>query len=191
MFKGIKEIKWEEHKKESKIISFLKKYLRKAFHPIKKFFRNIFVICAYAKFLWNDHYDWDYSYVLALLEFKLQRMYKFFSSAKNVSMVEEQRLQILSEIDETLKAFKVIGESDYAKDEWATHYAKWGEIEFVEVPDKPGIYEMTHKNIKTQEEKEQEIKEVRKVLDVWYLAEERAYHTIFALLAKNLRNWWD
>ena len=68
---------------------------------ISRIFQKIIKIFQYIPIIWNDE-DWDYDYLLLLLEYKLNRIKKCIR--KNNIIVESEISQIETSIDKTLDA---------------------------------------------------------------------------------------
>lgn len=157
----------------------------------KRLYKNICVILSYSKFLWSNHYDWDYYYLLDLLRFKFLRMKKFFESKECISVECENNVKIIQKILDTLD---LIIEDDNCKKEWEELYEKWGEGELVEKEKLSNgniVVSIEHKNAKTKEEKDQCSKDI---LALGILEEKKKYllyKKLFNLILKNIRKLWD
>lgn len=70
-------------------------------HKIKRFFNKIIRLLQYAPIIWNNE-DWDFSYMLDLIEFKLKRMRncldEYYTDGTG------KRIEVRKQIDKTLNA---------------------------------------------------------------------------------------
>jgi hypothetical protein len=79
----------------------LKAVKRKPFPRLRKFFRGISRIFAYAPVVYHSE-DWDYVYLNKLVVFKLERMYDYMLEYNQF----ESRNEILAEIRLTIAKLK-------------------------------------------------------------------------------------
>jgi hypothetical protein len=80
-------------------------------YKIKRLFNKIIKIFQYIPLLWKDE-DWDYSYLLELIKFKLKRIKK--QLRKENLIIEEELSEIERKIQRTLDAIeKYQGVHDY------------------------------------------------------------------------------
>jgi len=152
---------------------------------------NISAAISYSIFLWNNHYEWDHDYLLKLIEFKLKRMRRFYLSSKNIWMIDEQKDQIVAEINEVLHAIDTHYNKIHTQPLLDSHYEKWGRPELRNLPERPGLFEMVCENVKSDEDRTQEYEELTAVLNLVDNKDNEVFHNIFLLLAKYMRNWWD
>lgn len=78
---------------------------------MKNIFKGIKNIIDYAPIIFQDR-DYDYEYLLTLMEFKLDRMHKFFDNS-NISTEDATTAQ---QIKDTLDAFDKYKECEYQYD---------------------------------------------------------------------------
>ena len=138
--------------------------------PFCKTWQNITVIFAYAKFLWNNHYEWDYDYLLQLIKFKLKRMEKYFHS-HNCAIVDHK--VVTQEMREAINLLNLISEDDFARDKYDAYIKKYRTSNF------------THRL------SEEERIAVIKLVDAEEKETQEAYDTLFTQLAKRIRTWWE
>lgn len=86
---------------------------------VRNFFDGVSNLVTWAPIIWRDR-DWDYSFLLDMLEFKLRRM-----GAQGFHHVwtEEKAAQVIACAD----ACKRIREDKYAQEELAALNEKWGD----------------------------------------------------------------
>jgi hypothetical protein len=84
---------------------------------------------------------------------------------------------------------------EYLEMVYKYHDKKWGDIDFKFVPfeDHEGYSELdiTRSNAKTDEEKEQERKEYRKLMHKPDELLQQDLDMLFKMLNKHIRRWWD
>ncbi len=81
----------------------------------RRLFYRLERIWAYLPILWRDH-DWDHSYILRLLAFKLRRVQKALAKGHHANREQEaRRVQICAELLERIVA------SDYLTNEMWAH----------------------------------------------------------------------
>lgn len=76
------------YKNQSILTCFLKDLFLKLTRPVRRFFSWIIKSIQYSFFLRNDH-DWDYNYILILLQYKLKRTRKAIQSNNLIVDVNE------------------------------------------------------------------------------------------------------
>lgn len=173
--------------------SWLKSKLRDLIGPIRAFIRKVKRAFDFAVHGWNS-YDWDYGYLLELIEFKLCRMQKEIQNGHHVpDKATDQSIRIC------IKLLKKINGRDY-------HYfadlhdQKWGESEWVwhktdengqEIPNGASRLEIKRPKAVTPEEKEQERKEALEAYRKDDAQRERDVRWLFNIMAKYHQNWWD
>lgn len=92
---------------------------------IKRFFYNFYNIAKWTKVLWNEQ-DWDYGYLLNIIQYKLKKMEKYFSTANICTpetydeILDSLRIcikdidHLISE-DYMIECFKDVPEHEYGK----------------------------------------------------------------------------
>ena len=89
---------------------------------MKKIFRGIQNLIAYAKLIWNDR-DYDHAFLYQLLSFKLSRMEKFFASPSAQRMDADE---ISAAIGACRDALERVMNDNYLEDEVEAFDKKWG-----------------------------------------------------------------
>jgi hypothetical protein len=172
------------------IKSFFVGQLRK----VRNFFRYLKAVFQYAKLLKRDYnyFDWDHSGLLNLIEYKIKRMVKAFSSDKAMCAKASEKVR---KMKFALSMIDIINNHQDWKYETLLkpHYEKWGEpkLKTKELSDGIRIVEIIYPNVETKEQDEQERKEY---MELTIKAEEHLnylYQQLFEFIGKNIRNWWD
>ena len=96
------------------------------FYNIKRNIRNLSYniknILQWSKILWNN-FDWDYRFLLDIIQYKLEKMNDYFSSA-NIT-TEETYKEILNSIQSCLEACNHLISRDFENDLIDNHYDKF------------------------------------------------------------------
>ena len=90
---------------------------------MRQIIRGIRNLIAFAPLIWRDR-DFDYSYLLGMLVFKLHRMEAAFGSDESVSLGSDELAKELKLCHDALARAL---EDDYRTEELAAHEARWGE----------------------------------------------------------------
>lgn len=145
----------------------------------------------YGKIGWKS-YDWDYSYLLILLRFKLQRMKKVLEYGNCIP--EKQGLQSIKICLRLLDRL-ITDNYNYWKNK---HYDKWGQPEFDFVEDSEDeelgkLFAMIDKrhNSMNQEELEQEREEYMVAIKKDEEHTQRDSRLLFSIMNKYYTWWWD
>lgn len=190
MIKEIKDyissIKWFEIKyiiKNKLIYSWLS--------PIKNFIYWIIKSIQYAYFLRGDR-DWDYSFILSLLKYKLSRTRKCI--VKNQIIVRAD--EIGDEIKEVEDIISRLQNDAYCDDEYAKHHEYWGRTkiytdDYNKIPGwkiLKGFSTDKAKNEKREKEEQEARDLIRKKAEA--LAEQD-WDMLFEIMRIKMRGWWD
>lgn len=160
-------------------------------HPFRRVFNWLIKSIQYSVFLWND-FDWDYSYILLLLQYKLKRTRKAIEKHQLVLRADEIAAQI-KHAERLIENWK---KNNWCEDLQAAHEEKWGKL--VDLPEaidingtKTYAWDMTREKATTPELKNQEAKEQRAIYQAMTLAEEENFDELFAHIRKHIQEWWD
>ena len=145
------------------------------FRGIRQFFRRIAKIFIYLPIIWKDE-DWDYEYVLDLIDFKIARMGKRLAKlgyVEEAKQIEETREYIKDYIDTDDRYLKVEPEPfpidfDVRNNTFVTLRAETREV-------------------LTDEEEE----EHRQYITRMYAWQQQQWDKIWDSLKANLSRWWD
>ena len=154
--------------------------------------RRIIRICEWIPVLWNN-YDWDYAYLLVVIDFKLARMQK---AIREGSCIQESIDEKVGQIQECRDLIKQIQDENFVKEEEALHEAKWGELKINRSPAEEGkpYVRLNFYYDKTANDQELTDKASEESMEIHTLEDQRrqaAYDKLFALIGKNIRGWWD
>lgn len=159
-------------------------------HPFYKLKYGIENLIVYFKVIWNDR-DWDHVFFLKLMDKKLERMEKHIREQdRHVNSQEEA-----DNIHKTRLALGRMLRDDYHDIVFGPHYKKWGQpdFRFERMEDRPGYSQLhiDYPNATTEELKEQERAEYRKLLmkPEELHKQDLAYAT--NMLRRHLRSWWE
>lgn len=158
-------------------------------HPFTRTWCWVVKSIQYSKLLWND-FDWDYCFILTLLKYKLERTRK---------RIKENDLIVRAPIiaNEILHVEKLIDKfmnDDFCTEEQKAHDKKWGELEIGSKPtDNSQLVEMVfnRKHVITDEDKEQQEKEYRALMNKREQEKQECWEEIFDSMKKYMQGWWD
>lgn len=169
---------------------------------MKRFIRGVRNLIEWAPIIWRDR-DFDYGYLLKMLEFKLRRMDKMFrKDGLSVSSVE-----LADEIRGCHEAMSRAINDDYCAQSWANFNDRWGEKvcpkcgEYfckcypVYGKDKDDIvaYKLgaEYQNAATQELRDQASKEFVSLCRHAEALKQSDIQTAFETIGIRLLWWWD
>jgi len=160
-------------------------------HPFTRTFHWFVKSIQYSRLLWND-FDWDYSYILILLQYKLKRTRKRILDNNIILRAEEIAAQIKHAEDLIQKWY----DDDFCKDLYEAHDKKWGKmVDLSEPIEHNGIkmytWNMSRENATTPELQEQEKKEFMAIHQKAEEAKEKNFDELFAHIRKYIQGWWD
>ena len=172
------------------LASFLSKsWYFKAMDYIYRFFFRLKTIFSYVKLAWNDH-DYDWVYLMLVLQYKLKRMRVHFVKHNIVERAQEYGVQI-KDLEDTIER---ILDGNYCAQEYASHYAKWGKITF----DRESIMggkltriKLRMSNVKTEEDENNEREEHFKIMEEYEKQKTNDIKKLFDTMRDNIQNWWD
>lgn len=142
-----------------------------ASYRVGRIFEKIFKIIQYIPVLWMDD-DWDGSFLLSLMRYKLKRMKKCLKKGQSTEeRLDEQQKQIsraLELLDEIINDW-------FTEKEWDEFWKKYGKPDF-------------SKNTKISDEESADIKRLGK-LEVE--RSKKTYGEFFGILMDHIQEWWD
>lgn len=140
----------------------------------------------YARIGWNSP-DWDHSFFLELLEFKLARMEKALWRHTVGEKKSKQALRLAVRLAKKLRM-------EVYHWHYTQHEKRWGPTtsEFIPCENMPGYttWKMTRAKV-TDENREQMEDELRLAFDLDEKARERDAAWLFGIIAKYYNHWWD
>ena len=164
----------------------------KIVYQIKQFFRNIRRVIKWFPVIWKDR-DWDYGYLLKILEFKLQQMYNDSSKWHPIENDTRQRhlKQALHDINILLN--DELGDV-VCKKQWDEFREKYGDLVTWITKDEKTSYYIHHSSWSkcvSDELAEEAEKQYFKIIQ----AVDNKHRLINARFWNNLKNnymdWWD
>lgn len=160
-------------------------------HPFTRVFWWIIKSAQYSWFLRGD-FDWDYSYILLLLQYKLKRTRKRILDNNIILRSEEVAAQI-KHAEDLIQNWH---DHNWCEDLQKAHEEKWGDtVDLSEPIDVNGktiyTWDMSREKATTPELKDQEKKEQRVIYQAMEDAEQQNYDELFSHLRKHIQEWWD
>jgi len=145
----------------------------------------------YSIFLVGD-YDWDYFYILRMLQYKLKRTRKQILENNIILRTEEVASQIKHAEDLIQKYL----DDDFCKNEQKKHDVVWGKItDFTKEVERNGKkvhqFDIQRANVTTEKEKAQERLEQKAIWNQQDYERQECLNLIFAHLLKYLPEFWD
>ena len=132
--------------------------------------------------IWKDR-DFDYHYLLVMLNKKLHLMRDTFQS--ELDWVDNK--QIISEIEETISSLEKIIEDKYCESEWEEVHKNRGELKFEKTAD--GYYTMID-NL-TEEEKKIYTDKVKELMNKEEELRNKDLETVFENMKSKIMGWWS
>jgi len=135
--------------------------------------------------IWGDR-NFDHYYLTAILRHKINDMVKFYDGPHAWGMDAPK-------LAHEMKVCRIILdrliEDDYNREGYDAHDKKWGELTF----ERGVLGNILLKRSKrvTKEEEEIEQKEWSEVYKKEENDKEKDIETLFDIMRKNIRNWWD
>lgn len=149
-------------------------------YRIKTFFRRLFRVFSALKLIWNCE-EWDYSFTLDLLKWRLERCVKYFER----SPYAEGNNERAQEMKEVLRAI----------DEYFDPYCKDCpfEVSHVMVPTEDGFSRLVTINKETKkpltEEEEEQYSDYLRASQKY--ESEDCWNRIWDLIKEHGQGWWD
>jgi hypothetical protein len=200
--KRIKDSYWKSSKQsDNKYVKALiiakDAFLSRTYRPVENFIRwnwkRIRRAFDYAVFSWSN-WDFDSKCVYDLMAWKYRRLYKTMKHGHVVQTAEN-----MASLKEAIDICQRLADERYGDKYYKIHNKKWGPLKMRLKPmdDKDGKKKgystsiFSRKNAKTEKQKTQESKELRKVYD---LAEEdrvKDLKRLCELLIDDESSWWE
>jgi len=156
--------------------------MKEMMNKLKRFLYNIKNIYEWSKILWDD-FDWDYDFLLKILDYKLKKMRKYFDNS-NITTVEEYQ-SILNEIDTCINAIEQLRNRDYIDEIYKEYYDKYPTTIESWIDEQRNVVH----GIKMMN------KERKKLFDIAYKKEKNKEnelnHMLFDTIRDNYEKWWD
>lgn len=164
-------------------------YSKKPFTFFRSIRRWLVVSFQYSKFLWDNHYDWDWVYLLTLLQFKISRMRKDKLNSYHLGKEKTAHKMRVCE----LLIQRIINDK-YCEKEHEEHEKKWGKLKmFSEERAKGKSVEvlLLRDNARTDIAREKERTEHKKIYDKADRLKKQDIDYLFKIISKNLLSWWS
>lgn len=160
-------------------------------HPFTEFCYWMVKSIQYAWFLRKD-FDWDYFYILLLLQYKLKRTRKRIIENDLVVRVEEIAAQI-KHAEDLIQNWR---DDNFCEDLHKAHEEKWGDtVDLSEPFLKNGrtyyTWNMSREKATTPELREQERKEQRVIYSAHEKAKQECWNDIWNQIKEYGQWWWD
>jgi hypothetical protein len=156
---------------------------------IKNFFRNIKILIEWIPIIWGN-YDWDEHYLLRILQYKISRMRKYHQNFGHLLHADK----VIKDMKYAEFLLKRIMEDNYCEKESEELEQNWGELEFQRtyLPEND-MYSVHIARILCKSEKDIKLErqESLRLYNKRELLLKTDIDTLFKLLAKKLRMWWD
>lgn len=186
---------WKKIKSRNILQKFLDRvweiFVSDPIYSLKQKYRAFVRFIEYGKLGWLS-YDWDYSYLLILLRFKLKRIK--YALENGLSIEDKSGTQSIKICIRLLD--RLIADSyNYWKDR---HYAKWGSPDFDFVEDSEHeefgkLYRMVdkrHRNM-SQDDLDKEHEECLAAMKKDEEHKDRDSRLLFSIMNKYYTWWWD
>lgn len=152
--------------------------------------KKLIKIIQWLPILWND-YDWDYSYLLTLIDYKLKRMQK---ALKEGMAIQEHIDAKVKEIQDVRDIIKQIEEDNFIEKEEKAHEKEFGKLKTKTIQNLNNKNLIEVKFYYAQISKKNNKIAIKKSVGISRLNEircQKAYYKMFNLMAKNIQGWWD
>lgn len=155
--------------------------------PVKKLIK----ITKYAIFLWND-FDFDYIYLLKIIDFKIERMRK-----EIVSSPWKDGSEVVKQMEHVQDLLKHYIEDDFCDQEYEDLSSRYKSIDrFEKCENGNYIWEIDYKEgdviYKHNSEQAEKIKEkFSELFDLKEKKRQKCKEEIFDCLKQNIEGWWD
>jgi hypothetical protein len=154
-------------------------------------------LIAWFKVIWKDR-NWDHSYFLEILQFKLKRQLHYWEKLTPVThegMESDIRLMKVC-----IKLIDIIKNESYSDKAFDEVESRWGESHWRfepwtgPNPDEPreGLTQlfMDRSKVLTKEDKEAYDVDYKKTMDAAYAKEAKANRLLFYIIEQRLKHWW-
>lgn len=196
MMMGNKAIKMDLYEKPesffSKLIGKIKMLYYRIYDFFRKYYDRIIDFYQWGKFGMTN-FDWDHSFALSLMVFKLKRVKKALINGHAIQEKED-----MDALDEVIAIYERLANGNYEDTHLAFHDEKWGEIQLDTRPVKDENGKITHYQwiswrvrASTKEKRELERVEYRECHDRGETDRLADHDRLNELLKKYSNRWWD
>lgn len=169
----------------------IKHYIKNVYvvRKVRWLYRYVVKVSQYAWFL-KDDYDWDYSYIYNLLQYKIKRT-RTYIEKYGLHLDASEQINDMKRAEELLEK---LCNDDFSKDLYKEHESKWGKMksEFTPINNSEAFsWHISYENVKSKEDKELEYKEYRDISIAHEERKQKAKDELFDLLKNKIEYWWD
>jgi len=186
-----KNLNFDKEEMKLRMIGWVR-YELNPFWYMRRFWHRAKTVWSFAKMGWGDN-DWDHTYLLQLMEFKLKRMSKFFHNDEQTHIEANQ--QVANEIDHVLEQLKLHNTyEEILVDNHKSHLDKWGKCEHNWIPvEGTTHFEFVTKYTKAKNNEENEIakKSHYAIIEEEEKIKVHALEHAFNFMGRKLERWWD
>ena len=161
--------------------------IRRLMYKIERFFSKIIRVLEFIKLGWEDE-DWDFEYLLKLIEFKCKKMREDFNNSG--FLTEENRRDIRIGLNKTLYFIDCYRDSSILYKDMYGEFPL--EVSYRSVPCENGLSEMVSVNKKTGEvlsgnKEKQYMDYILKLNEL----EQLSWEKIFETISEEGQKWWN
>jgi hypothetical protein len=149
---------------------------------IKNLPYNIKNICGWIKILWNN-FDWDHSFLLDILEYKLSKMKSYFE--KDTIIARDDANDIVAQLNLCIFACNQLNTEEYETEIYAPFHKKHP-FRIEEWEDENG-----NKRAGLRSMKKEECDEWMKLYELSNIKNKELRNQLFDTMKKNFDSWWD
>jgi len=152
--------------------------------------RRIRHLISWLPIIWRDR-DWDWIYLIIILNRKLSNMERFFASSDTHL---ENSDKVRDQIEHARVLTDLILADEYFVNAFRSHEEKWGKPVYGSIPSEDGLtseWTVDYPNVKTEQDKIDEHCEGRAKILRSVVAKEQDIDELFAIMARRLQGWWD
>lgn len=138
--------------------------------------------------IWKDR-NWDHQYIYEILHHKLNLQERHIRKHD----VHVDAHKVARRIKLCVLLLKRLMKDDYYENAFYFHDKKWGESNFdwIEHDNDHVRLDLTRPNVITEEDKEQENKEYRRLSKHETMLREQDLNMLFSTMRKHIQSWWD
>lgn len=183
--------KWEDiYDSEMSLGWNLGNWWGKLTHPFTRTYHWLVKSIQYSIFLWSD-FDWDYSYILKLLQYKIRRTRERIVDNDLVMSVDLYAAQ-MKHAEALIDRYF---DDNFCEELYTAHEEKWGKskMEFTPVPNSNGLstMDMRYPKATTEEETDQADKERIEIYQKHEEERQKCLDEIFSHIRKHIELWWE
>ncbi len=165
--------------------------MRQLLRKIIEIYQWLRASVQYSMFLWDNHYDYDYHFILDLLRFKLRRCKLEMQQSGFI----EGNKRYARQIAYAEMLLELLLQNDLCSKEWAAHEEKYGELHFSfeKAASELKTYPMGavyRDKVFTAKQYKAEREESMVIYDLENIRRQDAWDRLFKHLAKYMRGWW-